>query len=96
MSGDESDLVSYRLERAREALVEAQTMADIGHANACVPRPVHSLDKARIPLLRRLRSVDQVHEQTCERTSRRLLLTWLSRSIVLGIAIRCLRRSALI
>jgi len=38
MSGDQSDLVSYRLERARETLVEARTMSDIGHANACVNR----------------------------------------------------------
>jgi len=38
MSGTQSDLVSYRLERARETLVEARTMSDIGHANACVNR----------------------------------------------------------
>jgi len=32
------DLIAYRLERARDALVEARVMQDIGHPNACVNR----------------------------------------------------------
>ena len=31
-------LVAYRLERAREALVEADTLAEMGHWNTCVNR----------------------------------------------------------
>ena len=38
MTPERRALIVYRLERARQALVEAEALLKIGHANACVNR----------------------------------------------------------
>ena len=43
MSAERDILMRYRLERAREILVEAELMAQTGHWNGCVNRLYYAL-----------------------------------------------------
>ena len=42
MSEEQEALIRYRMDRARETLVEAELMAQTGHWNACVNRPPYA------------------------------------------------------
>jgi uncharacterized protein (UPF0332 family) len=47
----ERDLISYRIERSKEAIVEAESMATISHWNACTNRLYYSCFYAVLALL---------------------------------------------
>ena len=53
MSEERETLVRYRMERARETLVEADLMAQAGHWNACVNRLYYACLYAATALLLR-------------------------------------------
>ena len=47
----ERDLITYRIERAKETIIEAESMANISHWNACTNRLYYSCFYAVLALL---------------------------------------------
>jgi len=47
----ERDLIKYRIERAKETIIEAESMANISHWNACTNRLYYSCFYAVLALL---------------------------------------------
>jgi uncharacterized protein (UPF0332 family) len=61
MTGADEQIITYRLERARETLDEARAMAAMGHWNGCANRLYYACFYAVVALLHRRRLPTRKH-----------------------------------